>query len=178
MTAPRSLLLEQLKEFRFTQSSGSPSQGISVCICDDRDWGAAYFVSGQQRCIAWIVDIYCQWNEPCVDNGCHLFISPHLAFHYSARNTPTAGKVKNNRLVRVRCLLLGRRVVISPRNVVGRDIETVPRVHERDNEEGQPKVTPEVVLVGSACCWPCVAGQSRLRWVHCIMCVVNPLRDH
>ncbi len=45
-------------------------------------------------------------------------------------NLDSSGKVEDNRFARVGGLLLSRSVIASPSDVIGRDVEAVPRVRK------------------------------------------------
>ena len=135
---------QQFEEFRFTDSPCSPLQSISLRIGNDRDWRAADVVASQQSRVVMVIHVNCHGDEVCIDRCRHLIIGPYFAFHDPAGNTPLAGEVEDDRFAGVSCLLLGRSVIVSPSDAIGRDVEAVPGVGKGRNEEYQPEASPEM----------------------------------
>ena len=119
-------------------------------IRDDRVWRAADSVTTQRCCRVRLIHVYRHRDERGIDRSRHLFIGPDFAFHDPTGNAPLAGEEEDDRLAGLGSLLLGRRVVVGPSDVVERDVVAIPAGadgddgDDGDDEEGKPEISPEL----------------------------------
>ena len=136
-------LSEQLEEFSFVHSPFFLLQDITLWISDDRVWRHADAVTTQRCGRVRIIHVYRHRDKRCIDRSRHLLIRPDVAFHDPTGNAPLAGEEEDDGLAGLGSLLLSRRVVVGPSDVVGGGVEAVPSVAEGDNEDDNPETAPK-----------------------------------
>ncbi len=145
-------LPEQLEEVCFAHSPFFLLEDVPLWISNDRVWRRADTVTTQRCGRVRIIHVNRHGDERCIDGSRHPLIRPDLAFHDPTGDAPLAGEEEDDGLAGLGSLSLGRSVVVSPGDAVGRDVEAVPSVGERGNEGYTPEPSPqpeELASIGS-----------------------------